>query len=128
YFEDLLSGGKKIESSLKIAQYSFHKGDYMARLVREWAEQFQLTGQLPVPGQRGKHSKYRCPLSDEDIRRKCLQFFRGLPPNKRTATVLKKFYDVELAPDLGISTSVSTTTVTAHLRAWGFSLGRHSKD
>ncbi|KAK9349752.1 hypothetical protein V1523DRAFT_436949 [Lipomyces doorenjongii] len=97
YFEDRLKGINKLHSSLNISHYSYRKGKYRARLVRRWAVQFQRTGQLPVASQRGKHSKRQSPLSDEDIKRKCLTFFRGLRPNNRTAQTLKKF-NVRRAP------------------------------
>ncbi|ODQ76870.1 hypothetical protein LIPSTDRAFT_757 [Lipomyces starkeyi NRRL Y-11557] len=131
YFEDRLKGINKLESSLKISRYSYRKGKYMARRIREWAEQFQSTGLLPVASQRGKHSKRQSPLRDEDIKRKCFEFFRGLRPNNRTAKALKKFYEDELCPKIdgvSIGATISNTTVTEHLGKWGFSLGRHSQD
>ncbi|KAK9327618.1 hypothetical protein V1520DRAFT_328992 [Lipomyces starkeyi] len=77
-----LKGTGKMEASHKVAERIYSKRDYLARLVRTWAKWFEVTGKLPPAGQRGKHAKQRSALCDEDVKRKCIQFFRNTPQNK----------------------------------------------
>ncbi|KAK9238152.1 hypothetical protein V1525DRAFT_387723, partial [Lipomyces kononenkoae] len=79
YYQYRLQGTGKMEASLKVAEHIYNKHDYMARLVRRWAKWFELTGKLPTASLRGKHAKNRSALCDEDVKRKCIQFFRNTP-------------------------------------------------
>ncbi|KAK9481922.1 hypothetical protein V1527DRAFT_62343 [Lipomyces starkeyi] len=45
YYTDLLNGKGKVETSLRIARYTFQdRGPYMARVIRGWAKLFAETG------------------------------------------------------------------------------------
>ncbi|KAK9342492.1 hypothetical protein V1522DRAFT_358256, partial [Lipomyces starkeyi] len=132
YYEDLLKGKKKMEASLSIARLALrNRGPYMASVIRAWGKLFERTGSLPSPDRRGQHKKLRTALDDEDIKRKCIEYFRSTPINERTATVLKAFYENTVYPEFNGKIermNISLTTVTGYLRKWGFSLGRHTKD
>ncbi|KAJ8098176.1 hypothetical protein POJ06DRAFT_258748 [Lipomyces tetrasporus] len=54
-----------------------------------------------------------------------------LPTQQQNCSSAQKFYGDELRPSIhddSIDATISHTTVAHHLRKWGFSLGRHSKD
>ncbi|KAK9242127.1 hypothetical protein V1506DRAFT_107697 [Lipomyces tetrasporus] len=86
YFIDQLKGTGKMKASINAAFYSFDKGIYMVRVIRGWAKIYQLIESLPPLSKRGKHTKWRSALDDEDVREQCLAYFRSLSPNARTAT------------------------------------------
>ncbi|KAK9489334.1 hypothetical protein V1508DRAFT_67724 [Lipomyces doorenjongii] len=91
YFMDLLEGKGKTKASMDAAFYTFDKRPYMSRVIRGWANIYEKTGSLPPLSKRGKHTKWRSALDDEDIREQCLLYFRALPPNAPYATKLKFF-------------------------------------
>ncbi|KAK9364393.1 hypothetical protein V1509DRAFT_669940, partial [Lipomyces kononenkoae] len=89
YFTDQLNGIGKMKASMNAAVYTFDKGEYMARVIRGWGKLYELSESLPPLSKRGKHTKWRSELDDEDVREQCLVYFRSLSPNARTATKLK---------------------------------------
>ncbi|KAK9236998.1 hypothetical protein V1525DRAFT_187045 [Lipomyces kononenkoae] len=131
YYQHRLRGAGKMEASLKVAEHIYNRHDYTARLVRRWAKWFELTGILPPASLRGKHTMHRSAVCDEDVKRKCIQFFRNSPQNKRTVQAQQSFYENTLYPEISGSftkSKISERTVAAYLHSWGFSIGRHSKD
>ncbi|KAK9387382.1 hypothetical protein V1515DRAFT_514096, partial [Lipomyces mesembrius] len=97
-------------------------------VIRSWGRLFEQNGCLPSPDRRGQHKKILTALYDEDIKRKCIEYFRSTPINKRTAAVLKAFYENTVCPEFSGEIErmkIFLTAVTGYLRTWGFSLGRH---
>ncbi|KAK9364803.1 hypothetical protein V1509DRAFT_667689 [Lipomyces kononenkoae] len=67
YFMDRLRGKGRMRASIDAAFYSFDKGVYMARVIRGWAKVYELTESLPPLSQRGKNTKRKSALADEDV-------------------------------------------------------------
>ncbi|KAJ8103709.1 hypothetical protein POJ06DRAFT_185320, partial [Lipomyces tetrasporus] len=113
-----------MEASLNIARLALgNRGPYMASVVRAWGKLFEETGSLGSPDGRGQHKKLRTALDDEDIKRKCIEYFRNTPTNQRTATALKAFYENTVYPEYSgrfERINISLTTVTGYLRKWVF--------
>ncbi|KAK9312608.1 hypothetical protein V1522DRAFT_329714, partial [Lipomyces starkeyi] len=62
-------------------------------------------------------------LDDEDVCERCISYFRALPPNARSVTKLKTYYERVIYPEITGSmnkASVSLPTVTRYLKLWGF--------
>ncbi|KAK9337632.1 hypothetical protein V1521DRAFT_368343 [Lipomyces starkeyi] len=59
-----------------------------------------------------------------DVKLKCIEYFRSIPINQRTATAMKSFYENTIYPEI----SGDCAKVTIYLATRGFSLGRHSED
>ncbi|KAK9241586.1 hypothetical protein V1506DRAFT_550303 [Lipomyces tetrasporus] len=131
YFNDRLGGKGKMKVSIDTAYYSFDRGSYMVRVIRGWASLYEYTESLPPLSKRGKHTKCTSALDDEEVREQCLSYFRSLPPNARSATKLKAYYEQVVYPEVSGSmnkATISLTTITRYLQLCGFSLKGHTKD
>ncbi|KAK9366764.1 hypothetical protein V1509DRAFT_641440 [Lipomyces kononenkoae] len=131
YFTDRLGGKGKMEASIAAASYSFGKGVYMARVIRDWARLYEDAECLPPPSKRGKHAKRTSALNDENVREQCMSYFRSPPPTARSATKLKAYYEQVVYPELTGSTNnarISLTTISRYLKLWGFTLQRPTED
>ncbi|KAK9326787.1 hypothetical protein V1520DRAFT_350521 [Lipomyces starkeyi] len=102
----------------------------MATVIRTWARLYENTRTLAPKSLRGKHSKFRCLLVDEDVKAQRLAFFRALPPNSGTATKLQYHYRQVVFPSvigkIGPA-SISLTTVIKYLDKWEFLLHHHTQ-
>ena len=56
---------------------------YRPKAIRKWASFFLQHGELSVHSQ-GSHLKRLSVLSDEDIKKKVMDYFRSKKPNQRT--------------------------------------------
>src|SRR5581483_43615 len=65
YINLRLSGHKRMDASKTLA-ISIKKGDYQARLIRSWTQNYIIHRQIPV-SMREKHQKVKSMLGDEDI-------------------------------------------------------------
>ncbi|KAK9311174.1 hypothetical protein V1524DRAFT_419231 [Lipomyces starkeyi] len=70
-------------------------------------------------------------LTDEDVKNKCIEFFRTTSLNSRSAVRLKEYYEDVIFPkstgQLGRPT-IGLTTCIRYLREWGFDKRYHQQD
>ncbi|ODQ74023.1 hypothetical protein LIPSTDRAFT_69552 [Lipomyces starkeyi NRRL Y-11557] len=57
------------------APYTFDTGPYISRVIRGWANIYEQTESLSPLSKRGKHTKWRSALDDDDVRERCLSYF-----------------------------------------------------
>jgi hypothetical protein len=66
----LVKNGEKWQlASVMMAIAINSKGEYYAKVIRNWANAFLRSGAIPV-SEREKHKKLGCFLQDEDVRKK----------------------------------------------------------
>ena len=130
FFKSILSGKGRLASSQEAAMEFFPRASkvYRSRSVRNWAEYFLAHFELPHLSQ-GQHQKIPALIDDEDVRRKCVEFLKGLKPARRTAGVFARWISKSLLPRISSgSTSrkkVSTSTATTWLHALNWEYGKH---
>ncbi|KAK9234586.1 hypothetical protein V1525DRAFT_437931 [Lipomyces kononenkoae] len=73
YYQHRLQGTGKMDASVKVAEHVYRK-----ETCSKVGKVFESTGTLPSAGHRGKHVKQRPALCDEDVKRKCIQFFESI--------------------------------------------------
>ncbi|KAK9353572.1 hypothetical protein V1523DRAFT_190531 [Lipomyces doorenjongii] len=93
YFTDLQQGIPKKTILSTIARYRFFEGDHKENVIRGWVSHYRETETLMPDSIQGKHIKWVSLLRDEDVKNKCIEFFRTTPLNSRSAVRLKEYYE-----------------------------------
>ena len=98
-----MDGKQKVASSKAIVKLLFPhaSADHAATVVRTAALYFLQQGELPFLAQ-GKHIKVQSLIHDEDVRKECDSFFRGLPASERTVLAFINFVNGDLLARLGL--------------------------
>lgn len=124
YFQLLLDGGKKVESSESVARMIFDKGDYVATCLRNWGKSFLLNGEIPGYNQ-GKFSKTVSFLEDEDIKEMCLSYLRSAKGKIRVEEFILHLQNVIFPDVYGFGLTISERTAHNWLKKLGFEYGPH---
>ena len=125
YFENRLHGLKIGEASEKIAKTLWPQNSKpsRARSIVKWSKEYLEYGDLSDHCQ-GLHVKRQSFLSHNDIKSKVLEYMKKTNPAERTLFSIKTFIEEEVIPScLGVSGSVSITTLSKYLKEWGYSYG-----
>ncbi|KAI9250457.1 hypothetical protein BDA99DRAFT_487712 [Phascolomyces articulosus] len=68
-------------------------------------------------------------MNDEDVKKRCLSFWKTLDPPKRSAILLKKELETKILPDLlGTTRNVSERTIISHFHDRGYGYQRYTKN
>ena len=124
YINLRLVGYKCMEASKTIAT-SIRKGEYQARLIRAWAQNFIMYRSIPT-SMRGKHQKIKSLLGDEDIYQMITEYLWSVGCDV-TVDKFKAYIEQEVFPSVGIENkkSISNTTTRVWLKhfRWTFHIG-----
>ena len=125
YINLRLKGLKSMDASKTLA-VSIGKGDYQARLIRSWTQNFIAYHQIPV-SMRGKHQKIKGLLGDEDIHQMITEYLWSVGCNV-TVNGFKTYIEQEVFPSMGIERKkmISENTARAWLKhfGWEFRVGK----
>jgi hypothetical protein len=127
YINLRLSGLKCMDASKTLA-ISIGKGDYQARLIRSWTQNFIIHHQIPV-SMRGKHQKVKSLLGDEDIHQMITEYLWSVSCNV-TVSGFKAYIEQEIFSSIGIERkkTISDNTVRAWLKHFGWEFRVEKKD
>lgn len=84
--------------SMALAKFPFD-GEYMARQIRKWGEEYLLNGKL-APHRQGAHAKIAPMIENEAFASKCQTWLKDCKPEKRGPLALKKFIEESVFPTL----------------------------
>src|SRR6266496_4282567 len=125
YINLRLKGLKSMDAS-KTLTISIGKGDYQARLIRSWTQNFIVYCQIPV-SMHGKHQKIKSLLGDEDIHQMITEYLWSVGCNV-TVSGFKTYIEQEVFPSMGIERkkTISENTARAWLKhfGWEFRVGK----
>ena len=128
YFRMLLDGEKKMDASLSVATEFWKGKPYRATRIRQWDDEFLLTGDL-AHHQQGTHAKISALKDDEDFSSQCISWLRAQKPEERSPLLLKQHVESEILPKLSnVRTTISETTCREYMKEWGWRFGAHHKD
>lgn len=113
YINSRLKGFKSMDASKTLA-VSIEKGDYQARLIRSWTQNFIIHHQIPV-SMREKHQKIKSLLGDEDIHQMITEYLWSISCNV-IVSGFKTYIEQEVFPSMGIERKKTSSENTAH--AW----------
>ena len=127
YINLRLSGLRRMDASKTLA-ISIEKGDYQARLIRSWAQNFIIHRQIPI-SMRGKHQKVKSLLGDEDIHQMITEYLWSVGYNV-TVSGFKAYIEQEVFPSIGIERkkTISDNTARAWLKHFGWEFRIEKKD
>jgi hypothetical protein len=127
YYNLRLTGKKKMEASLLLSK-SLGCGEYRARLIRNWSNQFLKFGTIPVSNQ-GKHPKIKSLLWHEDINKKLQEYLMKQNCDVKVKN-FKEFIESEIFPKIGIEEekTISERTANIWLKELGWTYQRQHKD
>lgn len=127
YYNLRLTGKRKMEASLLLSK-SLGCGEYRARLIRNWSNQFLKFGTIPVSNQ-GKHPKIKSLLWHEDINKKLQEYLMKQNCDIKVKS-FKEFIESEIFPKIGIEEkkSISEKTASIWLKELGWTYQRQHKD
>lgn len=112
----------------KSGQREASEHSHRSRAVREWAEEFALTGTISQSKQ-GKHAKNISVLAHEDVKEKCIDWLKKRKPMQRDLALLKQYIDNDIVPSLfpEITSKISIATIRTYIQDWGFKYRRNTK-
>ena len=120
----------KIESSEKIASMLFPSRNvsHSGRLIRQWAESFISSGELPIHHQ-GKFVKKKSLIHDEDVQLILREFIRTEKDVSLTSTKVSEWVNEYLHVKLGLVSplNISSRTAQRWLNLLGLRFGKHMK-
>ena len=126
YLECLIEGNTKIESSMNVARYHFGAGEYKAKCLRLWTNEFVKSGTLHKS--QGKHRKVIPLIEDGDLRQKCLTFLRCQKVEQLNASVFVKQLQEVIFPEVfGFSATITEKTARNWLKDLGFEYTKITK-
>ena len=125
---NLRLNGLKCMNTSKTLAISIEKGDYQARLIRSWAQNFIIHRQIPI-SMRGKHQKVKSLLGDEDIHQMITEYLWSVGYNV-TVSGFKAYIEQEVFPSIGIERkkTISDNTARAWLKHFGWEFRVEKKD
>jgi ribosome-associated translation inhibitor RaiA len=121
YLKLCLEGKKKIEASeIAAKNRGFSVTGYSLQNIRMWADCFLKDGLIPHH-QHGVHAKRQSILSDEDVKKRAIEWLRSQDPLLRSPQGLKLHLENTILPErLGESGTIAVRTITKYMHAWGF--------
>lgn len=107
-------------TALAIAKYHFGAGDYKARCLRKWRNDFLIKRILPSSSQ-GKHQKSIPFIENEDFRAACLLFLRSKRIEQLNAIIFGQHLQQVVFPDIyGYSAAIIERTARNWMNWLGF--------
>ena len=97
----------------KIIAVSIGKGEYQARLIRTWTQNFIMYCLIPTL-MRGKYQKIKSLLDDEDIHQMITEYLWSVSCNV-TVDKFKAYIEQEVFPSVRIENKKSILNITAQV-------------